>query len=220
MTRGGATRNDRQPERRCIVTRQAAPRAGLVRFVAGPEGEVVPDLAERLPGRGLWVTAERAAVARAAAKGLFARAARQPLRADPALADRVEALLARRLIELVAMARKAGLAVAGLEKTRAALVSGEAALLLQASDGSARGKAALRAPEGENAHVTCLTGHELGLAFGRDSVIHAALFAGALTERVRREALRLAGMREMAAGAPAEDGPAGERPRLERLIEE
>jgi uncharacterized protein len=220
VTRGGAKRDQREPERRCIVTRSTEPRTGLIRFVIGPDGAVVPDVAERLPGRGIWVAAERALVARAASKGLFARAARRPARAEPDLADRVEALLARRLVELIAMARKAGLAVAGLEKTRAALVSGEAALLVQAADGSARGKAALRPPEGENAHVNCLSGRELGLAFGRDSVIHAAVSAGALTERVKREALRLAGMREMTAGAAAADGPAGERPRLEGLVEE
>jgi uncharacterized protein len=221
VTRGGAKKDRTEPERRCVVTRATAPRAGLVRFVVAPDGEVVPDVAERLPGRGIWVSADRAAVTRAAAKGLFARAARGPARADPELAGRVEALIARRLIELIALARKAGLAVAGLEKTRAALVSGEAALLLQAADGSARGRAALRPPEGENAHVTCLSGHELGLAFGRDSVIHAALSAGALTDRVGREALRLAGMREMTAGGPAAgDASAGEGSRLERLVEE
>ena len=137
-----------EPERRCIVTRETGPKAGLIRFVAGPDGEVVPDLAGRLPGRGLWVTADAAVLDRAAAKGYFARAARAPLKAPADLAARTAALLAARLIELVALARKSGRAVAGLEKTRAALVSGEAALLLQAADGSVRERARLQAAGG------------------------------------------------------------------------
>lgn len=184
-----------EPERRCIVTREIGPKAGLIRFVLGPEDEVVPDLAERLPGRGMWVAAEAGTLRLAAAKGHFARAAKRAVRVPPDLAVRVEALLARRLVEWIALARKAGEAVAGLEKTRAALVSGRAALLIQAADGSARGRATLRPPEGENTLVSCLFGHELGLAFARDNVIHAAVLAGGLCNRVRGEALRLSGVR-------------------------
>ena len=69
MTRGGLTKDRETPERRCIVTGEVQPRAGLIRFVASPEGEVVPDLAEKLPGRGFWVLAERAALDKAAGKG-------------------------------------------------------------------------------------------------------------------------------------------------------
>ena len=137
-----------EPERRCIVTRESRPKAGLIRFVAGPDGEIVPDVAGRLPGRGIWVSADAAALRQAAGKGLFARAAEAPVRVPADLAERVEALLAQRLVEPIALARKAGQAVAGLEKTKAALVSGEAALLVQAADGSARERAALRPPAG------------------------------------------------------------------------
>lgn len=218
MTRGGRAKARTEPERRCIATRESQPKGGLIRFVVGPEGGVWPDLAERLPGRGMWVSANRAVLSRAVEKGLFARAARQAVKAAPELADDVEALLAARLIELIALARKAGQAVAGLEKTKAALVSGQAAILAQAADGSAREKAALRAPDGENSLVSCLFAHELGLAFGRDRVIHAAVLAGGLGDRVRDEALRLSGFRERhdrdaPMGAPGTDGrgkaPAG-----------
>jgi predicted RNA-binding protein YlxR (DUF448 family) len=206
-----------EPERRCIVTRATGPKTGLIRFVASPDGEVVPDLAGRLPGRGLWVAADAAVLDRAAAKGYFARAAKAPLKAPADLAARVESLLAERLVELVALARKSGRAVAGLEKTKAALVSGEAALLMQAADGSAREQARLRPPEGENTLVTCLFGHELGLAFGRDRVIHAAVLAGGLADRVRDEARRLAGIRDTRDRRPSGDGSgeglAGEGPR-------
>ena len=76
MSRGGHIKERDEPERRCIVTGEVQPKAGLIRFVAGPDGQVVPDLAEKLPGRGIWVTADRAAIAKAAAKGLFSRGAR------------------------------------------------------------------------------------------------------------------------------------------------
>jgi len=217
MTRGGRVSERDEPERRCIVTRETGPKAGLIRFVAGPDDEVVPDLAGRLPGRGMWVSADAAVLERAAGKGFFARAAKRPLRAPADLAARVEALLAERLVRLVALARKAGRAVAGLEKTKAALVSGEAALLLQAADGSARERAQLRPPVGENTLVTCLFGHELGVAFARDRVIHAAVLAGGLGDRIRDDALRLSGIRDVSEGPAsadaATDGLAGEGPR-------
>jgi predicted RNA-binding protein YlxR (DUF448 family) len=205
------------PERRCIVTRESGPKEGLIRFVVGPDDAIVPDLAERLPGPGIWVSADRAALDKAATKGLFPRAAKRAVRVEPDLVDRVEAMLAARLVDRVAMARKAGQAVTGLEKTKAALVSGRAALLLQASDGSERGKAALRPPEGANTLVECLSGRELGLAFGRDNVIHAAVLAGGLGERIRIDALRLSGVRagmgRRTSRDDAANGLAGEGPR-------
>jgi predicted RNA-binding protein YlxR (DUF448 family) len=196
VTRGGRPKVRGEPERRCIVTRETRPKAGLVRFVIGPGDEVVPDVAERLPGRGMWVSADAGALATAAGKGGFARAARCPVAVPPDLAARVEAQLAARLVELLSLARKAGQAVAGLEKTKAALVSGEAALLVQAADGSARERAGLRPPAGDDTLVTCLSGNELGLAFARDRVIHAAVLAGGLADRIGSEAQRLAGIRD------------------------
>jgi uncharacterized protein len=223
--RGGRTKSRTEPERRCIVTREVQPKSGLIRFVVGPENDLVPDLAAKLPGRGIWVSADAAVLGKAVAKGHFARAARQPVRVAPDLAAQVEMRLARQVVDLIAMARKAGLALAGLEKTKAALVSGEAALLIQAADGSARGKAALRPPEGENSLVSCLLGHELGLAFARDNVIHAAVLAGGLAERIRLEARRLAGLRGKDIGATSGvaadgDAAAGEGPCLERQTTE
>ena len=116
MSRGGRIKDNDQPERRCIVTGEVQPKAGLIRFVAGPDGQVVPDLAEKLPGRGIWVSADRAAIDKAAAKGLFSRAAKAPVKAPVGLDDLVEAGVARRLVELVSLARKSGRAVAGFEK--------------------------------------------------------------------------------------------------------
>lgn len=230
MTRGGRQKDREAPERRCIVTRASAPRVGLVRFVIAPDGAVVPDIAGKLPGRGVYVTADAKALAAAVAKGHFAKAARRPATPPADLAALVEAGLARRVVELIALARKAGQAVAGLEKVKEALVGGKAALLVQASDGSARGKAALRPPGGENTRVTCLTADELGLAFARDSVIHAAVLGGGLAERIGDEARRLAGVRgSIYYDAPSADGAiddsaddrtAGEGSRAERQTTE
>jgi predicted RNA-binding protein YlxR (DUF448 family) len=210
-----------EPERRCIVTRATGPKAGLIRFVVGPGDEIVPDLAERLPGRGLWVAADRKTLDVAAAKGHFARAAKMQVRVMPGLADRVEGLLAQRVVDTLALARKAGQAVAGLEKTKAALVAGKAMLLLQAVDGSARERSQLRPPEGENSLVSCLFGHELGLAFARDRVIHAAVLAGGLGDRVRSDALRLSGIRDvtdrLSPEGAAGHGTGGGTPPRERL---
>ena len=195
MTRGGRHKERDGPERRCIVHGDSRPAEGLVRFVVGPGAQVVPDVAGRLPGRGIWISAERAALQRAVDRKLFARAARAQVDVPEGLVDLVEAQLARRLVDLVSLARKGGSAVCGYEKVRAALLKGEAAVLLQARDGSERGRAKLRPPEGEGRLVTALDAAELGLAFGRDRVIHAALAAGGLASRVVDEARRLAGVR-------------------------
>lgn len=195
MTRGGRDKDRTEAERRCIATGESGPKEGLIRFVIGPDGTVVPDLAEKLPGRGIWVSATRAAMELAVRKNLFSRAARRQVTAAPDLPDRVEALLASRVVELLSLARKAGKAVAGAEKVKAALVGGTAVCLLQAADGSEREKARLRPPEGEKTHFQTLSASELGLAFARDRVIHAALIAGGLTERVRYESARLGGLR-------------------------
>ncbi len=203
MTRGGL-RKDRTgaSERRCIATGEVRPVTELVRFVVGPEGEIVPDLRASLPGRGIWVSADRAALEKAAAKNLFARAARQPVTVPEALADRIEAQLADRVVHLISLARKAGQAVAGYEKVKDWLAKDEARVLIQASDGSERGKSKLRTPSGGR-FIGCLTGSELGLAFGRENVIHTALAGSGLTSRVVEEAARLSGIRESTDGGTA-----------------
>ena len=202
MTRGGRDKDRDDPERRCIVTGDVQPKAGLVRFVVSPDGLVVPDLAGKLPGRGIWVTADRDAISKAAAKGLFARAAQAPVTVPEGLPDLVEAGVAKRVVELISLARKAGLAVAGFEKVKGWLAEGRAKVLLQATDGSERGKGKLWTPEGGR-WFGCLTSAELGLAFGRDSVVHGALAAGGLTKRVVEEAAKLAGLRKVDGGKSA-----------------
>lgn len=202
MTRGGADKDAEDPERRCVVTGEVQPKAGLVRFVLSPEGVVFPDLASKVPGRGIWVTADRAAIAKAAAKGLFARAAKAPATAPEGLVDLVETGLAKRVVELISLVRKSGRSVCGFEKVKDWLADGRAKVLLQASDGSERGKGKLWTPEGGR-WFGCLTSNELGQAFGRDSVVHAALAAGGLTKRVVEEAAKLNGLRNVNGGQSA-----------------
>ncbi len=200
MTRGGREKDQDDPERKCIATGESQPKARLIRFCVGPDGQVVPDVLGRLPGRGFYVSADRALIEKAAKKGLFSRAARQPVKVPEGLADLVEDLVARRVVDLLSMARKAGDAVTGYEKVKDWLVKGTAATLIQASDGSERGKTKLHAPDGEKGFIGCLSAGEIGLAFGRERAIHAALAAGGLRTRVVEEAARLAGLRSQAGG--------------------
>ncbi|MCB5199251.1 hypothetical protein SAMN05428995_101217 [Loktanella sp. DSM 29012] len=203
MARGGLKKNrDDGPERRCIVTGETAPKSGLVRFVVGPENLVVPDVLEKLPGRGMYVSSTRDALD-AAKKGQFSRSAKQAVTVPDDLADEVERQMTRRVIDLIAMARKAGLAICGFEKVKGWLAGGaRVRVLLQAADGSDRGKAKLWTPEGAR-YFNCLTGAELGLAFGRQSVIHGALATGGISDRVVMEAARLRGLREIDDSDPA-----------------
>jgi predicted RNA-binding protein YlxR (DUF448 family) len=225
VTRGGRTKDWTEPERRCIVSGESGPTYGLIRFVRGPDGWIVPDLAEKLPGRGIWLTASRDAVAQAMKKRAFARAARAQVTVPEDLPDRLESLLARRLIDSLALANKAGLAVMGFEKVKARLKRGPVAAMIEARDGSERGFAKLLPLLGDAPVVKVLDSGELGLAFGRDYVIHAALDAGGATPRVLREATRLSGFRTGGRaprwddeGRPDAGGPdaALERPRTGR----
>jgi len=204
MTIGPAD-DDRKEEhgsrRRCLATGRSLPKPALIRFVVAPDGTVTPDLEERLPGRGLWVSADRDALERAVAKRLFTRAARMPVQVPDGLVDAVERLLAQRCVHLIGLARRAGQALAGFEKVRAWLKGGEAAVLLSARDGAADGRTKLRALAGGLPVVEVLDTDELASAFGRDRVVHAALAPGGLAQKLLSEADRLAGLRR-------EHGPA------------
>jgi predicted RNA-binding protein YlxR (DUF448 family) len=191
------------PERRCVVTGEVLPRESLIRFVVRPaevgaSGELVPDLEGRLPGRGLWITARRDIVDRAVAKNSFARAAHAPVAVSPDLADRLEALLVRRCIDHLGLARRAGQAVAGFEQVRAWLDRGRAGAVVEASDGAAGGQRKVMALAAGLPTVRVLAGWELGSAFGRDWIGHVALAPGRIAEGLCREAARLAGFRAAA----------------------
>lgn len=204
MGRGGRTKERGEPERRCIATGEVRPAAELIRFVVGPGDMIVPDLLGKLPGRGIWVSADRAALELAVKKRLFARGAKQAVTLPDDLVGQIETGLLRRVTDGLALARKAGDAIAGYEKVKSWLDSGEATVLIQASDGSERGKTKLRMRPEDGEYIGCLTANELGLAFGREHVIHGALRAGGLTSRVVEDAAKLSAVR----GNEGADGPA------------
>jgi predicted RNA-binding protein YlxR (DUF448 family) len=196
----------KSPLRRCIVTREIRPKDRLLRFVAGPDNEVVPDLAGKLPGRGLWVSADRAALDLAVQKNLFAKAAKAPLRPAAGLAEDVVRLLRRRCLEWIGLARGAGQAVAGYDKVDSWLERGQVTVLLEAHDGAADGKRRLAAKAGARSHaesspppaeppriavIDLFSAAELASALGREHVVHAALSEGGLALALVTDAARL-----------------------------
>lgn len=196
MTRGGVRKERDGPERRCIATGDSGGTAGMIRFVLDPVGALTPDLAERLPGRGVWLTADRALVETAVKKRLFSRGFRQPVETPADLAERLEALAAKRAVEALSLARKAGAAIAGFDKVRARLREGPVGALLAARDGAEDGRRKLAGLRAEAPLIEAFTADEMGFAFGRDSVIHAALEPGGAANRLLREARRLDGLRQ------------------------
>lgn len=205
MTRGGRAKDRLEPERRCIATGDSQPKTGLIRFVVGPGSDIVPDILGKLPGRGIYVAADRPALAKAISKNLFSRGAKQQVSVSETLADEVERQLLLRVTDGIALARKAGQAVAGYEKVKSWLDQGAAAVLIQALDGSGRGKSKLSTPQ-NGKYIGWLTADELGRAFARDQVIHCALAPGGLSKRVIEDASRLKGVRAVSGGAPTEKG--------------
>jgi uncharacterized protein len=182
-------RTDRSATTRmCAVTRQVRPIDELIRFVVSPQGEVVPDLKRKLPGRGLWVSASHQAVAEAVRRNQFSKGFKRDLRVAPTLATDTESLLVRSVIDALAMAAKAGQAVSGFSKVEGALEQRQVEALIHASDAALDGIRKLDAIARQNAGIndesrkfpvfTVLTSEQLDLALGRSNVIHAALLAG------------------------------------------
>jgi len=189
-------------ERRCIVSGEILPEGRLVRFVAGPDGQVVPDIEAKLPGRGMWVSASRKSVELAAAKGLFSRAAGGPVRADAGLAGRTEARLVERMLDHLGLGRRAGDLILGFDQVEKALRGpGAPAVIIEASDAAADGgrklQAAARASGIAPFVIGALSSAELSLALGRSNVVHAALKSGRIAERLVFDAGRLDGFRPL-----------------------
>lgn len=184
-------------QRRDLVSGAVLEEAQLVRFVPGPDGGVVPDLACRLPGRGLWVAADRISVTLAEKKNLFARAGRRPMAAPAGLADQVAALLRARLLAGLGMARKAGALVTGFDKVLEAIRGGRAAVVVEATDGARDGRdkllSAFWRSRPEPLLVGLFSAMELGLALGGENVIHTAFLAGRGADRWAVDARRLSG---------------------------
>jgi predicted RNA-binding protein YlxR (DUF448 family) len=186
-------------DRQDLVTRQVLDESRLIRFVPAPDGSVAPDLARKLPGRGLWVAADRASIETAVKKNLFARSAKAPLKPAADLADLVEKLLVRRCLDQLGLARREGVLISGFEKSAANLRAGKVAWVIEAADGSADGRGKILALARHQTAKVCgaFTVDELSLALGLENAIHAVLLAGGRAERWTMEVERLAGFRPL-----------------------
>jgi hypothetical protein len=187
-------------ERRDIVSGTVMPDSRLMRFVAGPDGVVVPDASAKLPGRGLWVESSRKAVLAAVEKKLFSRAAKAQVTATADLADRAEKALVTRMLGDLGIARRSGQLLLGFDNVLRGLEGPKPPrALIEAFDGARDGKRKLYAAA-HRLELNCvviesLTSAELGLALGRENVIHAAVQPGGLAERLTFDAERLSGFR-------------------------
>jgi uncharacterized protein len=195
-------------ERLCVVSRQVKPVAEMIRFVVGPQGEAVPDLKRKLPGRGIWVTATRADLAEAVRRGAFAKGFGRPVKIPDDFVAVTERLLERSTLDALAIAGKAGQVVAGFSKVETALVRRQAVAILHAADAAADGVRKVEALRKQSesggrqiAVVSSFPSAQLDLALGRPNVIHAALLAGTATETFIARSARLDRFR---AGEPAQ----------------
>jgi predicted RNA-binding protein YlxR (DUF448 family) len=189
-------------ERRCIATGELLPEARLLRFVLAPDGHVVPDVEAKLPGRGLWVRADRGVIAQAAAKRVFAKVARAPVMVDDGLAETAEARLVERMLAHLGLARRAGELLLGFDQVEKALRDAQPpAVIVEASEAAPDGRRKLQAAARARGVVPfligALTNAELSLALGRENVVHAALKPGRIAERLIFEAARLDGFRPL-----------------------
>ncbi|HTV37764.1 MAG TPA: RNA-binding protein [Xanthobacteraceae bacterium] len=195
----------RERGRLCVATRTVHPVADLIRFVVGPDGEAVPDIKCRLPGRGVWVTGTRAALEDAIKRRVLARGFKRDVRLPADLVARTERLLLRAVLDALAIAGKAGLVAAGFTKAATALESEEAVALLHAAEASPDGVRKLDAVLGRHPGnplpvIEFLTSAQLDLALGRPNVIHAALLAGSASDTFLSRSRRLERYRTGGAG--------------------
>src|SRR5262245_25390952 len=195
-------------ERLCAVTRTVKPVEELIRFVVGPDG-IVPDLKRKLPGRGLWITADRPTLKDAVTRNVFARGFKRDVRATAELIDRTELLLQRAVLDALAIGGKAGLVLTGFAKVEAAVAREPLVGLIHASDAGNDGvqklASALRhRPDGDRIPtIKSLTTAQLDLALGRSNVVHAALLAGPANDTVLA---RLARLERFRSGVPGDSG--------------
>jgi predicted RNA-binding protein YlxR (DUF448 family)/ribosomal protein L30E len=167
----------------------------MMRFVVGPDNCVVPDIFATLPGRGMWLSADRNTVKTAQAQRHFSRAARQVISVADDLVDQVESLLAQRCIDLIGLARRGGQAICGFEKVRGWLEEGEVGCLVIAEESAASGREKLVFMSANTPVIRALTADEIGRAFGREYSVFAALKTGKLARKFIVDAERLNGFR-------------------------
>lgn len=188
------------PVRQCAVTREKLPQDAMVRFVLSPDNVVTPDIAAKLPGRGVWVRSDRETLDTAVKKGAFARGFKQQAIVPEGLSGTVEGLLLQRLTGLLGMGKKAGDVVLGYDQVRDALQKKRPGLLLEAADGAEDGRSKVyflaKALYSNVKMAGALSSEELGVAFGRERVIHGLVRKGPIAKATELAYQRLTGFRE------------------------
>jgi uncharacterized protein len=182
--------------RRCAASNETLPEAELIRFVADMDGGVFPDPAARAPGRGVWVRATREAVDLAVKKNAFSRGLKREVKAANDLSDHVSLALRKRCLDLISLAKKAGVIVIGNDQVASFLRSQQPGWRLEASDGASDGRNKLNGLSlawGGVPTAGCFTSAELGMALGRDVVVHALLAPGQLVDSWTTDIRRLGG---------------------------
>ena len=179
------------PKRTCLVTGATIEKKALMRFVVNPENNLIADVDQNLPGRGYWVKADREVILKAINKNILFKATKKDVSIDKNVLDRIEIQIKKRIINQISLCRKAGAAIFGFEKIRASLLGNNIKLLIQALDGSDREKKRILTKSIPKILDTCLTGSDLGKAFGREKVIHCAILRSAFVENISFDANRL-----------------------------
>ena len=203
---GPDKRGHKGRERKCVASGEVKDIAQMIRFVVAPDGEVTPDIMGKLPGRGVWVSAERSVLEQAIKTRGFARGFKSKVNVSDDLIELVAQLLARRLLGLLTMARKSGHIAIGYDQVKAAAGSGKIAWRIEAREGASDGRGkirtlskavALELGQAVPKVMGCFSGAELASALGRDTVVHIALPPGKLAKAFGRDAVRYSGFVEL-----------------------
>ena len=199
---GPDKRGHKSKERRCVALNEVRDPKDMIRFVKAPDNHVVSDIAGKLPGRGVWVSADRGLMEKAMKTGAFARGFKSKVVVPEDLVDQVDAGLRRAVLALVSMAKKSGQIAVGFDQSIGMAREGVLGLRLEAANGSSDGRSKIRTLSravarelelGDPSIIGCFTKTELGVAMGRDKLVHAGIKRGKLCKRLRGEAERLSG---------------------------
>ncbi|MEL7190377.1 MAG: DUF448 domain-containing protein [Pseudomonadota bacterium] len=193
-------------ERRCVLSGETLPRDQLIRLAISPDGLVLPDPAGKAPGRGAWITPDRAKLEEAVADGHLKRALMRAFKGGPEgarltipddLSYLVEKGLRRALIERLGLEWRAGTLVLGSARIEEHARTGRIALLCHANDASEDGRKRLDQAwrvgcdaegSGQRGATLPLDRASLSVALGRENTVHMGV-AGHAGDR--RAALRV-----------------------------
>lgn len=203
-------------ERMCIVTREKLEANQLVRFVLAPNGDLIPDIKQNLPGRGCWVTAQASLIEQACKKGSFSRALKTKVEIPENFVQNIDELMTKSTLGMINMARKAGQFITGSSKVDHAVRNGEALACFHATDAANDGVRKINQARtffSKMVEVEIIpsfqmfSSDEMAKAFGDGNYIHAAALAGKAGESVLKRAEALAIFR----GQTTQDGEFDEK---------